>query len=59
MSTPNTRAYPLTTHCALVSVVERSCSMFGIATLSAVKSLAMTNTPSAIERRASGVVEIR
>ena len=33
ISTPNTSAYPLITHCADVSVVFRSCSISGIATL--------------------------
>jgi hypothetical protein len=55
MSTPNTSAYPLMTHCALVSEVERSRSISGMATLSAVKSLAMTNTPNAIATSASQV----
>jgi hypothetical protein len=44
------------THCALVSVVERSCSITGIATLSAVESLAMTKTPSAIATSANQVL---
>ncbi len=44
------------THWADVSVVSRSCSISGIATLSAVKSLATTNTPNAIATRASLVL---
>ena len=48
INTPNTNAYPLITHCEVVRSVPRSFSICGIATLSAVKSFAITNTPSAI-----------
>ncbi len=53
ISTPNTSAYPLITHWAWPSVVCRSVSIRGMATLSAVKSLAITKTPSAMAPRAS------
>ena len=55
ISTPNTSAYPLITHCARFRVVCRSESIFGMATLSAVKSLAMTKTPSPMATSASQV----
>ena len=55
ISTPNSSAYPLMTHWARLSVVCRSCSIRGIATLSAVKSLAMTKTPSPMAASASQV----
>src|SRR5262245_25562088 len=42
-------------HCALLSDVLKSASMFGIATLSAVKSFAITNTPRLIATSASQV----
>ena len=55
ISTPNSSAYPLITHWARFSVVCRSCSMRGMATLSAVKSLAITKTPSPMATSASQV----
>ncbi len=55
ISTPNSSAYPLITHWARLSVVCRSCSIRGIATLSAVKSLAITKTPSPMAASASQV----
>ena len=36
------------THCAVSTLVSKSCSIEGIATLSAVKSFAITSTPSPI-----------
>ncbi len=48
IATPKTRAYPLMTHCAVVTSVRKVLSMEGIATESAVKSFAMTRTATPI-----------
>lgn len=44
MATPNTMAYPLITHCTVVTSVLKALSIAGSATESAVKSFATTRT---------------
>lgn len=53
--TPKTSAYAFTTHCAVVTSVLKSFSIWGIATLIAEKSLANTNTATPIAASASQV----
>ena len=58
ISTPNTSAYALSTHWTVVTSVSKSFSIWGSATLSAVRSLAITKTEIPIAPSASQVPRV-